>query len=75
MDHPSTPSRSPVPTQSPAAEPVARLPVDLEEDPADESIYSTAYRLRIGAVLRDGPLPSPAPGGVGPAFERTLSRS
>lgn len=40
-------------TTMPPAEPAARLPLDLDEDPADESIYSLSYRARGGAVVAD----------------------
>lgn len=40
-------------TAPPAAEPASRLPLDLDEDPADESIYSLSYRARAGSVVAD----------------------
>lgn len=47
---------------TPPAEPAVRLPLDLDEDPADESIYSLGYRARVGAVVADQrPAVSPEP--------------
>lgn len=52
---------------SPAAEPQAPLPPDIDDDPADESIYGTGYRTRVGAVVRDpGALEPPPAGGESP---------
>lgn len=42
------------------AEPTVRLPLDLDDDPADESIYGTSYRARAGVVVAD-PRPAAEP--------------
>ncbi|HEX7128309.1 MAG TPA: hypothetical protein VF406_21360 [Thermodesulfobacteriota bacterium] len=47
-------------TATPPAEPASRLPLDLDEDPADESIYSLGYRARGGAVVADHRPTTPA---------------
>ncbi len=44
----STPS-----SKRPVAEPAIAPPLDLDEDPGDESIYSLSYRARVGVVVRD----------------------
>lgn len=40
--------------KKPVAEPAVPLPLDFDEDPGDESIYSLSYRARVGVVVRDG---------------------
>ncbi len=50
--------RSTPPSSQPALElpaPLARdpVPLDIDEDPADESIYSLGYRTRVGVIVRD----------------------
>ena len=56
-------------TAPPAAEPRDLLPPDLDEDPADDSIYGMGYRARVGVVVSERPAPQPAAeteGEVGP---------
>lgn len=52
--------RSTLRTALPAAQPGTLLPLDLDEDPADESIYGMGYRARVGVVVSDRPAPQPA---------------
>ncbi len=52
--------RSAPSSKRPAAEPATLAPLDLHEDPGDESIYSLSYRARVGAVVGDA-ASSPAP--------------
>ncbi len=52
--------RPPAKSITPPTEPAGRLPLDLDEDPADESIYSLGYRARAGAVVADSRPATPA---------------
>ncbi len=46
--------------KKPSVETAARLPLDLDEDPADESIYGNGYRTRVGVVVADSRPPAVA---------------
>jgi hypothetical protein len=69
-DRSTPPSLQPL-VEPPAPLPLDPLPLDIDEDPADESIYSMGYRTRIGVVVRDvtavqTPEGQPPPGGAEP---------